>query len=141
MKTTMNFKDQKKKWIVVDATGQKLGRLSTKIAHILQGKHKPEYLPHQDMGDYVVVINAEEIELTGQKWFQNMYYRHSGYPGGLTGQTAEEVYVKSPEKLIELAVWGMLPKNRLRKPFFNKLKVYAKAEHPHEAQQPEMLAL
>ncbi len=138
MKTYVPHKGEiQQKWWLIDATGQTLGRLATQIAVLLMGKHKPIYVPYQDVGDYVVVINAEKVELTGQKWKKKVYYRHSGYPGGLKEETAEELRAKHPERLIELAVSRMLPKNRLRKVYERKLKVYAGPHHPHQAQQPE----
>ena len=126
-----------RKWYVVDAAGQTLGRLSSEIAKILRGKLKPTYTPHVDTGDYVVVINADQIQLTGNKWKQKTYYRHSGYTGNLRKTTAQELLARKPEKLIELAVKGMMPKNKLGRAQLKKLKVYAGPEHPHEAQQPE----
>ena len=128
-------------WFVVDATGKTLGRLSTEIAHRLRGKHKPEYTPHVDTGDWVVVINAEKVALTGRKWDQKLYHRHSGYIGGLTSISAKNLKEKRPEDLVRFAVKGMLPKNRLGRKLFKKLKVYAGNAHPHEAQQPETLTL
>lgn len=130
-----------RKWYVVDASGQVLGRLSTRVATVLRGKHKPAYTPHVDGGDHVIVINAKRVVLTGRKLKEKVYYRHSGYPGGIRAQTAEEMLRKHPERLIEKAVKGMLPKNSLGRAMFKKLKVYAGPEHKHEAQQPEMLKL
>ncbi len=130
-----------KKWYVVDASGKTLGRLATKIATILMGKHKAIYTPHVDTGDYVVVVNAEKIELTGKKWQQKKYYRHSGYPGGLKEMTALQMKEKHPEKIIYLAVKRMLPKNKLGRRMLRKLKVYAGPEHPHKAQKPEPLEI
>ncbi len=130
-----------KKWYVVDATEKTLGRLATKIAMILMGKHKPLYTPHVDTGDYVVVVNAEKVKLTGKKLDQKMYYRHSGYPGGLKMVTARQLLQKHPEKLIYLAVKRMLPKNKLGRRMLKKLKVYAGPEHPHQAQKPQPLEL
>jgi large subunit ribosomal protein L13 len=126
-------------WFVVDAEGQTLGRLATRIATILRGKHKPIYSPSVDCGDYVVVINAEKIDVTGQRMDQKMYYHYSGYPGGLTETTLREQLNKHPNRVIESAVKGMLPKNALGRKMFRKLKVYAGAEHPHHAQQPQPL--
>lgn len=128
-------------WWVVDAQGQTLGRLATKIATILRGKHKPIYTPNLDTGDYVIVVNADKIEVTGRKLDTIVYYRHTGYPGGLRERTMREALVKSPTQPIEAAVKGMLPKNALGRQMFRKLKVYAGAEHPHEAQQPKPLEL
>ncbi|AEX86058.1 50S ribosomal protein L13 [Marinitoga sp. 1135] len=130
-----------RKWYVVDAEGKSLGRLAAQIARILQGKHKPTYTPHVDTGDYVIVINAEKVVLTGKKLTQKKYYRHSGYPGGLKEQTAKEILEKYPERLIEKAVKGMLPKTKLGRHMYKKLKVYAGSNHPHEAQKPEKLEL
>ena len=130
-----------KKWYIVDAEGKVLGRLVTEIANILRGKNKPVYTPHVDTGDFVVVINAEKVKLTGKKLIQKVYYRHSGYIGGLKSITAKELLEKKPEEVIQHAVKGMLPKNRLGRAMFKKLKVYKGAEHPHEAQQPIPLSL
>ncbi|MBM7558837.1 50S ribosomal protein L13 [Marinitoga litoralis] len=130
-----------RKWYVVDATGMSLGRLASQVAKVLQGKHKPTYTPHVDTGDYVIVINAEKIVLTGKKLTQKKYYRHSGYPGGIKEQTAKEILEKYPERLIEKAVKGMLPKTTLGRHMFKKLKVYSGSNHPHEAQKPEKLEL
>ncbi|MBV9575071.1 MAG: 50S ribosomal protein L13 [Gammaproteobacteria bacterium] len=129
------------KWYVVDASGKVLGRLATQIAKYLRGKHKPEYTPHADAGDYVIVINASEIEVTGKKEQEKMYYSHSGYPGGIKEITFEKLQAKDPIQIIERAVKGMLPKNPLGRAMLRKLKVYAGAEHPHEAQQPESVNL
>lgn len=130
-----------RQWYVVDATGQTLGRLATKVADILRGKHKPIYTPHVDTGDYVIVINAEKIELTGKKWEQKKYYRHSSYPGGLKEITYDKLLKKNPEFIIEKAVRGMIPHNRLGRQIIKKLKVYAGPDHPHQAQQPKELEL
>ena len=132
--------DNKDKWWVVDAEGQVLGRLASSIAARLRGKHNPLFTPHVDTGDSVVVINAEKIVLTGRKWDQKNYYRHSGYIGGLTTITAKKLRDDRPENLIRFAVKGMLPKNRLGRAMIKKLKVYVGGAHPHEAQQPEPLA-
>ena len=133
--------DIKREWYVVDATGQTLGRLATKIATILRGKHKPIYTPHMDCGDYVIVINADKIRVTGKKLDQKVYYRHSGYPGGLKSITLREQLRKHPTRVIQAAVRGMLPKNRLGRRMIKKLKVYASDSHPHQAQQPKVLEL
>lgn len=133
--------DLEKEWFVVDAAGQRLGRLATQVAAVLRGKHKPTYTPHIDSGDYVIVINADRIELTGNKLSDKMYYRHSQYPGGLKKRSAGEMLAKSPKKVIELAVRGMLPHNRLGRRQLRKLKVYAGPDHPHAAQQPQPLAI
>ena len=132
--------DNKGKWYVVDAEGEVLGRLASTIAARLRGKHNPLFTPHVDMGDWIVVINAEKIVLTGRKWEKKNYYRHSGYIGGLKTITAQKLLEKKPEDLVRLAVKGMLPKNRLGRKLFKKLKVYTGGQHPHEAQQPEPLA-
>ncbi|VVC76366.1 50S ribosomal protein L13 [Aquicella siphonis] len=124
------------KWYVVDASGKVLGRLASQIAKCLRGKHKPEYTPHADAGDYIVVINASQIKVTGKKEQDKVYYRHSGYPGGLKETTFEKLQAKDPAQIIEIAVKGMLPKNPLGRAMLRKLKVYAGAEHPHGAQQP-----
>ncbi|MEJ2559302.1 MAG: 50S ribosomal protein L13 [Anaerolineae bacterium] len=130
-----------RKWFVIDAQGQTLGRLATRVATVLRGKHKPIYTPHIDCGDYVIVVNAEKINVTGQKLDQKIYYRHSGYPGGLKQVTLRRQLQTHPERVIEAAVRGMLPKNRLGRKMFRKLKVYDGPEHPHQAQQPEPLDL
>jgi len=124
-------------WVVLDASDQVLGRLASEAARLLRGKHKPEYTPHLDSGDYVVIVNAEKVQLTGAKLDQKVYYRHSGRPGSLKSETARERLDKYPERVIQAAVWGMLPKNRLGRKLLKKLKVYAGPEHPHEAQQPK----
>jgi large subunit ribosomal protein L13 len=126
---------------VVDANGAVLGRLATTIASRLQGKHDPRYTPHVDIGDWIVVINADKVILTGRKWDQKNYYRHSGYIGGLRSTTARELKDKRPEDLVRFAVKGMLPKNRLGRKQFKKLKVYSGDEHPHQAQNPEVLEI
>ena len=128
-----------RKWYVVDATGCTLGRLSSEIAKVLRGKNKPTYTPHIDTGDYVIVVNADKIAVTGRKLDQKMYYSHSDYIGGLRETSLKEMLAKKPEKVIELAVKGMLPKGPLGREMFKKLHVYAGAEHPHAAQKPETL--
>ncbi len=130
-----------REWYVVDAEGQTLGRLASEIAKILKGKHKPIYAPNLDTGDFVVVINAEKVHVTGRKMDQKMYYRHSGYPGGLTAITLRDQLKRHPTRVIRSAVKGMLPHNRLGRAMMRKLKVYAGAAHPHEAQQPRPLEL
>lgn len=130
-----------RKWYVVDAKGQTLGRLSTRVAAILMGKTKAEFTPGVDVGDYVIVINAEHIVVTGNKAKQKMYYRHSGYPGGLKEASFEQMMAKKPERVIELAVKGMLPKNSLGRQMYKKLKVYVGENHGHEAQQPVLVEL
>ena len=128
-------------WFVVDAAGIPLGRLSTTVARILRGKHKPTYATHMDMGDFVVVINAEQAVLTGRKEQQKIYYRHSGMPGQLKQETASRLRARKPERMVELAVKGMLPKNSLGRQQLRKLKVYAGSEHQHTAQQPQPLEI
>jgi large subunit ribosomal protein L13 len=128
--------DIERQWWVVDATGHTLGRLATRIATLLEGKHKPTYSPHLDSGDHVVVINAAGIKVTGNKLLQKRYYRHSGYPGGLKEESLQALMARKPELVIERAVKGMLPQNRLGRAMIKKLKVYRGSEHPHQAQQP-----
>lgn len=141
-KTYVTKKDDvHKDWYVVDATGQTLGRLVTQVARVLSGKHKPTYSPAVDVGDYVIVVNADKIHVTGNKLDQKMYYRHSGYPGGLKMIPLRKQLQQHPERVIEHAVRGMLPKNRLGRQMLKKLKVYAGPEHPHAAQQPKPLVL
>lgn len=135
----MKTADAKHDWYVVDASGERLGVLAVRIARALSGKHKPTWTPHIDDGDFVVVLNAEKIELGGNKWGQKVYRRHSGYPGGLRTQTAQDLREKYPERLIEQAVRGMLPTNKMRDVQLTRLKVYRTAEHPHEAQQSQPL--
>lgn len=142
MKTYMaNNQTVERKWFVIDAAGQRLGRLSTEVAAILRGKHKPTFTPHVDCGDYVIVINAKQIELTGNKWDDKKYYTHSQYPGGLKETTAKVMNEKHPERIIEFAIKGMLPKGTLGRQMYKKLFVYAGDTHPHEAQKPEVLEL
>jgi len=131
----------KRDWFVVDATGKTLGRLATEIARRLRGKHKPEYTPHVDTGDYMVVVNAAKVRVTGNKPSDKIYYHHSGYPGGIKAISFEKLLAKAPERVIERAVKGMLPKNPLGRAMFRKLKVYAGAEHRHAAQQPQPLEI
>jgi large subunit ribosomal protein L13 len=126
-------------WYVVDASDKTLGRLASEIAHRLRGKHKPEYTPHVDTGDYIVVINAEKVRVTGKKASDKVYHHHTGYPGGLKSITFEKLIDKAPERVIQGAVKGMLPRNPLGRAMFKKLKVYAGSEHPHAAQQPQAL--
>jgi len=140
-KTFLPKADAEKKWFVVDAQDKVLGRLATGIATILMGKNKPWYTAFLDTGDFVVVVNAGKIRLTGRKRTQKTYYSHSGYPGGLKETSAEQLLEKRPERVIRFAVRGMLPKNKLGKKMLTKLKIYAGEEHPHEAQKPEPLAL
>jgi len=133
--------DINRKWYVVDAEGKTLGRLATEVATLLRGKHKPTYTPNVDTGDHVIIVNAAKIELTGNKLQDKMYYRHSGYAGGIKATNAAEMRAKRPEKMIELAIKGMLPKGPLGRQMYRKLNVYAGAEHPHQAQQPEVYEL
>jgi large subunit ribosomal protein L13 len=134
-------KDRERNWLLVDAEGQTLGRLATQLADALRGKRKPTYTPHVDVGDFVVVVNAEKIAVTGAKLQEKLYYRHSGYPGGLKQRTLSEMLERRPEEVIRLAVRGMLPKNRLARKQLTKLKIYAGPEHPHEAQKPQKLEI
>ena len=130
-----------REWFVIDATDQVLGRVAAKAAHILKGKHKPQYTPHVDTGDFVIILNADKIRMTGTKATSKEYYRHSGYPGGLKMETFAEAMQKHPERVIEHAVKGMLPKNTLGRAMGKKLKVYTGAEHPHMAQQPREIKM
>jgi len=132
---------REREWLVVDATGKTLGRLATQLADILRGKRKPEYTPHCDVGDFVIVVNAEKISVTGKKLEEKRYYRHSGYPGGLRSRTLNEMLDRRPEEVIRLAVKGMLPRNRLARAQLRKLKVYAGPDHPHAAQQPTQMEI
>lgn len=143
MRTTpmANASTIERKWLVVDAAGKTLGRLSTEVASILRGKHKPTYTPHVDTGDHVIIINAEKIELTGKKLTDKIYYRHTQHPGGLKSRTALEMRTNYPEKMLELAIKGMLPKGSLGRQMFKKLNVYRGSEHPHQAQKPEVYEL
>ncbi len=133
--------DIEREWHVVDADGVPLGRVASEVAQLLRGKHKPKFSPHMDMGDYVIVLNAEKVAVTGNKETDKIYYRHSGYPGGIRSETVETVRERYPERLIVNAVKGMLPKNRLGRATLGKLRVYAGAEHPHRAQDPKPYAL
>ncbi len=140
MKTiSVREQDVQREWYVIDAQGKTLGRLAAQIATILRGKHKPYYTPHVDCGDYVIVVNAEKVHVTGRKMTQKKYYRHSGYPGGLKVITLRDQLRRFPTRVVESAVRGMLPKNRLGRRMFKKLKVYAGPNHPHQAQQPKPL--
>lgn len=130
-----------KEWVLVDATDKVLGRLSSAVAKILRGKHKPDFTPHVDCGDNVIIINAEKIKLTGNKWEQKEYIRHSGYPGGQRSETPADVYKKNPVLILERAIKGMLPKNRLGSDLFRNLHVYVGSEHKHEAQEPKTINL
>ncbi|MEQ3776879.1 MAG: 50S ribosomal protein L13 [Alcanivorax sp.] len=131
----------KRDWYVVDASGKTLGRLATEVASRLRGKHKPEFTPHVDTGDYIVVVNADKVAVTGNKANDKMYYRHTGYPGGLKEASFSTLQAEKPEMIIEKAVKGMLPRNPLGRAMFRKLKVYAGTEHPHTAQQPQQLEI
>lgn len=133
--------DVERAWFVVDATDLPLGRLASEVAQILRGKHKPTFTPHIDTGDHVIVVNAEKIAITSDKSVQKIYYRHSGFPGGLKEETFEELMSRKPERIIERAVRGMIPKNRLGRQIGSKLKVYAGPDHPHQAQGPQPLEL
>ena len=143
MKTTFmaNAGNIERKWFVVDAEGQTLGRLAAEVAKVLRGKHKPTFTPHVDTGDYVIVVNAAKVQLTGKKLIQKTYFRHSGYPGGAKFTQAGHMLETRPERVVEMAVRGMLPKNKLGEQMYRKLSVYAGAEHPHQAQKPEELKL
>ncbi|MDA8714348.1 50S ribosomal protein L13 [Flavobacteriales bacterium] len=138
---SVNKANADKKWFVVDAEGQTLGRLASRIAIVLRGKHKVNYTPHDDCGDYVVVINAEKVTLSGKKWSDKQYIRHTGYPGGQRVTTAEEMLNKHPERLLEKAVKGMLPKNKLGRAIYRNMKVYTGPDHEQEAQKPQVLDL
>jgi len=138
---TVRKGDIKREWYVVDAQGRTLGRLASQIAKILRGKHKPIYVPHLDCGDYVIVVNAEKVRVTGKKLDQKFYYRHSGYPGGIKSINLRDQLQKHPTRVLEAAVRGMLPKNRLGRAMIKKLKVYAGGSHPHQAQQPKVWEL
>lgn len=129
----------RREWLLVDAADKTLGRLATEIASRLKGKHKPEFTPHVDTGDYIVVINAEKVAVTGNKAKDKMYYRHSGYVGGITAKNFNTMIEEHPERVIEIAVKGMLPRNPLGRAMYGKLKVYAGSEHPHAAQQPALV--
>ena len=142
MKTySANANDRDRRWYVVDAEGKTLGRLSTQIADVLRGKRRPTYTPHVDTGDFVVVVNAEKVSVTGKKRSTKLYHRHSGYPGGLKTRTFEEMIERKPEDVIRLAVKGMLPRNRLSRRQITKLKIYAGPDHPHTAQSPQILEI
>lgn len=143
MKTTFmaNPATIDRKWYVIDAEGKTLGRLAAEVAKLLRGKHKPTFTPHVDTGDHVIIVNADKVHLTGKKLAQKTYFRHSGYPGGTTFTTAGKLLADKPERLIEIAVKGMLPKNTLGRQMYSKLKVYRGADHPHAAQKPENLEI
>lgn len=142
MKTyTAKPQEIEREWLLVNAEGKTLGRLASEIAKVLRGKHKPIYTPHLDCGDYVIVINADKVRVTGRKLDQKMYYRHSGYPGGFRSISLRDQLQKHPERVLKAAVWGMLPKNHLGREMFKKLKVYVGNSHPHQAQQPKIWEL
>ncbi|MGP4072771.1 50S ribosomal protein L13 [Piscibacillus sp. B03] len=143
MRTTFmaNENNVERKWYVVDAEGQTLGRLATEVATILRGKNKPTYTPHVDTGDHVIIVNADKVHLTGKKLNDKIYYRHSNYPGGLKQRTANEMRTNYPEQMLEIAVKGMLPKNKLGRKMAKKLHVYRGPEHKHQAQNPEVYEL
>lgn len=142
MKTySLKLGDVEKKWYLVDAEGKTLGRFATQIAAILRGKHKPTFTPHMDMGDNIIVVNAEKVQLTGRKAEQKKYYRHSGYPGGIKVTSFSDMIEKKPKMVITIAVKGMLPHNRLGRRILKNLKVYSGTEHPHASQNPEKLEL
>jgi large subunit ribosomal protein L13 len=133
--------DRERDWYVIDADAKTLGRLATQIADVLRGKRKPTYTPHVDVGDFVIVVNAEKIAVTGDKREKKLYWRHSGYPGGIRSRTLGDLLEKRPEEVIRRAVKGMLPRNRLARQQLRKLKIYAGPEHPHQAQKPEVLEI
>ena len=142
MKTySLKVKDVQKKWYIVDADGKTLGRLASQIAAVLRGKRKPTFTPHMDMGDNVIVVNAEKVQLTGRKAEQKEYYRHSGYPGGMKVTAYSDMIKSKPERVISIAVKGMLPHNRLGRAMLKHLKVYRGSDHPHESQKPEKLEI
>lgn len=131
--------DFEKKWYLIDGEGKTVGRVATKIAALLRGKEKPQFTPHADLGDFVIVVNADKLNFTGKKWEQKKYYWHTGYPGGIKSITAEGLSKKHPEDIIKKAVWGMLPKNKWQKKLITRLKIYTGNEHPHAPQKPETL--
>lgn len=143
MKTTFmaNAANVERKWFIVDAEGQTVGRLAAEVAKVLRGKHKPTFTPHVDTGDYVIVVNADKVVFSGKKLTKKTYFRHSGYPGGTSFVTPQQMLNKQPERVVEMAVRGMLPKNKLGAQMYRKLSVYAGPEHPHTAQKPEVLKL
>lgn len=139
---SVRAEDVERRWFVVDAEGEVLGRLATKVATILRGKHRPTFTPHTDTGEYVIVVNAEKVKLTGRKPQQKTYYRHTGYPGGIKSITAEKLLASAhADRVVLKAIKGMLPKNSLGRQMFSKLKVYAGPDHPHAAQKPEVLTI
>lgn len=136
-----NAANVERKWFIVDAEGQTVGRLAAEVAKVLRGKHKPTFTPHVDTGDYVIVVNADKVVFSGKKLTKKTYFRHSGYPGGTSFVTPQQMLNKQPERVVEIAVRGMLPKNKLGAQMYRKLSVYAGPEHPHAAQKPEVLKL
>jgi len=136
---SVNKETAQKEWVEIDATGQHLGRLCSKVAKLLRGKYKPSYTPHVDCGDNVIIVNADKVELTGNKWTDRVYYRYSGYPGGQKKSTPAELIKKNPDKLFRKVVKGMLPKNKLASAILDNLYVYAGSEHPHQAQKPKKI--
>lgn len=142
MKTaSIKQKEIQKKWLLIDIKSQVLGRVASQISHLLMGKHKPDFVPHLDSGDFVIVTNAKYLHLTGKKWKDKIYYHHTHHPGGLKSICAEDLARKYPERLIQLAVKGMLPKNKLRKKLLTNLRIYHEEAHPHHAQKPEKIAV
>ena|SRR5688572_33018446 len=145
MQKTLQLKNEEaqsqRKWYVVDVSGKTLGRAATTIAHVLRGKHKPTFTPHVDSGDFVIVVNADKVRLTGKKMTDKLYHDHTGFPGGIKATSAETMLKKHPEELVKRAVWGMLPKGPLGRRIYKKLKVYASPNHEHQAQQPEVLSI
>jgi large subunit ribosomal protein L13 len=140
MKTYMaRSEDVDKKWYVIDGEGKTVGRLSSKIARILRGKEKPQFTPHADIGDFVIIVNADKLKFTGKKWDNKRYYWHTGHPGGIKSIAAGDLSDKKPEEILKKAVWGMLPKNRMQKKLITRLKIYTGKEHPHAPQKPETL--
>ena len=140
MKTYMaRSEDFDKKWYLIDGEGKTVGRLSSKIARILRGKEKPQFTPHADIGDFVIVVNADKLKFTGKKWENKRYYWHTGHPGGIKSIAANDLAEKKPEEILKKAVWGMLPKNRWQKKLITRLKIYTGNDHPHSPQQPESL--
>jgi large subunit ribosomal protein L13 len=133
--------DIRRRWYVIDAAGKPLGRVAALAARVLRGKHRPDFTPYLDTGDHVIIVNAEKVVLTGKKLDQKMYFRHSGYPGGVRLTSARDMRARHPERMVKLAVWGMLPHHRLGRRMIKKLKVYRGPEHPHAAQRPEPLSL
>lgn len=140
MKSYMVKKGEiEQKWYVIDARDKTVGRLATKVARLLRGKDKPQFTPHADIGDFVIVVNADKVRFTGRKWSQKTYYRYTSYPGGLRSVTAGELREKEPEEILKKAVWGMLPKTKWQDTLIGRLKIYSGQDHPHTAQQPEIL--